>query len=312
MGKPFVFNDETRLNSYGFAVLNSGGCFERFNDNPVMLYDHNTDKLIGRWEGLKVEGTKLMATPVFDDDDAEAKMVKGKVERGFMRGCSMGIRIMNAAMKDIDGKQVPVVTEWELMEASLTAIPSNGLSLRLYSEKGELITTGKEVQLSIDQFIHKFKQMDTTKFSITKDAATALSLSSHELTDGQELSAAIVALSERAKKAETDLLTYLKARAAGLVDTAIKEGRLTADKKEAFLKMAESDYAQAETIISTLPAKQTLSNKLKELNGTSGKANREDWNYLKWAKEDPAGLAKMKIKEPERFEKLRAEYGGKG
>jgi HK97 family phage prohead protease len=308
MEKPFVLNDETRLNSYGFVVMNSGGRFERFNDNPVMLYDHNTDKLIGRWDGLKVEGARLTATPVFDDDDDAAKQVKGKVERGFMRGCSMGIRIMNAAMKDIDGKQVPAVTEWELMEASLTAIPSNGLSLRLYSEKGELIASGKEVQLSIDKFIHKFNQMDTTKFSITKDAATALSLGSHELTDGHELSAAIVALSERAKKAEADLQTYLKARAAGLVDNAIKEGRLTADKKEAFLKMAESDYKQAEDIISALPAKQTLSGKVRELNGTAGTADREDWNYLKWAKEDPKGLAKMRAEEPERFETLRATY----
>lgn len=311
MEKPFVFNDEKRLNSYGFVVLNSGGYFDRFNDNPVMLYDHNTDKLIGRWEGLKVEGAKLTATPVFDDDDADAKLVKGKVERGFMRGCSMGIRIMNAAMRDLDGKQVPTVTEWELMEASLTAIPSNGLSLRLYSDKGELIETGKEVQLSIDQFINKFKQMDTTKFSISKDAATVLSLGSHELTDGQELSAAIMALSARAEKAETELQTFLTARAENLVDTAIKQGRLKADKKESFVKLAKSDFKQAEDLIGAMPAKNTFSEKVKEFNGAGGTPDRESWNYLKWAKEDPAGLAKMKGEDPERFETLRALYSSK-
>jgi HK97 family phage prohead protease len=307
MEKAFVLNDERKENSYGFKVLNSGGRFDRFKDNPVMLHDHDTGKLIGRWDNLKVDGHRLTAEPVFDLEDASSKEIKGKVERGFLKGCSMGIRILNAARVEHEGKEIPAVTDWELMEASITAIPSNGMSLRLYSDQGELLSTGAEVQLSLDKFINK-NPMEKQTISITKEAATVLGLSSPELTDGQALSAAVVSLSARAEKAEGDLNTYLKARAAALVDTAIKEGRLTADKKEAFLKMAESDYKQAADIISALPPKQSMSGRVRELNGTAGTADREDWNYLRWAKEDPAGLAKMKGENPERFEQLRAAY----
>ena len=32
---------------------------------------------------------------------------------------------------------------------------------------------------------------------------------------------------------------------------------------------------------------------------------RKDWTYLKWAKEDPEGLKKMKAEAPEAFEELK-------
>ena len=32
---------------------------------------------------------------------------------------------------------------------------------------------------------------------------------------------------------------------------------------------------------------------------------RKDWTYLKWAKEDPEGLKKMKAEDPEAFEELK-------
>ncbi|MFU8843492.1 MAG: HK97 family phage prohead protease [Bacteroidales bacterium] len=307
MAKPFIFNDESKVNSYGFVVRNAGGKFDRFKENPVMLYDHDTGKLIGRWENLRVEGTRLVAEPVFDTEDTDAKVYEGKVERGFLKGCSMGISIHNAEIINVPGKGlVKAVTEWELMEGTLTPVPSNGNSLLLYSEKGELLKSRADVQLSIDKFINKPEKMD--KISISKDAAKLLNLSSHELENGNELSAAIVELSGRAEKAEKDLKTFITARATNLVDTAIKEGRLSADKKDSFVKLAESDFKQAEDLISAMPGKQTLSGKVREMNGTKGEAGRDDWNYLKWAREDPKGLAKMRSEEPERFEALRASY----
>jgi hypothetical protein len=248
-----------------------------------------------------------MADPVFDVDDTESKHYEGKVERGFLKGCSMGIQILNAEIVDLPGKGlVPVVTDWELMEVSVTPVPSNGNSVHLYSEKGELLSSHTEVQLSIDKFIKKTEQME--KILISKDAAKILKLNSHELTDGTELSAAIMELSAKKEKAETDISTILKGRATALVDNAIKEGRLSADKKDSFVKLAETDFTQAEDLISSMPAKQTLTGKVKEMNGSGGNAGREDWNYLKWTKEDPKGLAKMMKEEPERFETLRATY----
>ena len=59
----YILNDESVVNSHGFVLLNAAGRFERFNANPVMLFNHEADKLIGQMTGLRVEGTKLIGTP---------------------------------------------------------------------------------------------------------------------------------------------------------------------------------------------------------------------------------------------------------
>lgn len=307
MGKTFVLNDETVINSFGFRLLNSGGEFRRFRENPVMLFNHDPDKLIGKWENFRIEGSKILADAVFDTEDQEAQLYEGKVDRGFLKGCSAGIRIINAELIEMpDLGLVPVVDKWELMEASITPVPSNEGSIRLYDKRGMLMAD-TEVRLSIDQIISKSdKRME--KIRLTKEAANVLGLAGHELNDGAELSAAIMELAAAKEQAEKELKTFVKARATALVDNAVKEGRLSADKKDSFLKLAETDYEQAEDLLSAMPAKVTLSGRVKELNGTQGEAGRENWDYLKWVKEDPKGLARMKIDDPERFETLRASY----
>jgi hypothetical protein len=55
-----------------------------------------------------------------------------------------------------------------------------------------------------------------------------------------------------------------------------------------------------------MPAKQTFSDKTKT--GKTASEGRQDWNYLKWAKEDPKGLAKMQKEDPAAFAELKAGY----
>jgi len=45
----------------------------------------------------------------------------------------------------------------------------------------------------------------------------------------------------------------------------------------------------------------TLSGMVQKTNQTAG---RETWDYLKWMKEDPKGLAKIKAENPKEFERL--------
>lgn len=44
----YVLNDESVVNSHGFVLLNSAGRFERYNANPVMLFNHDGANLIGQ------------------------------------------------------------------------------------------------------------------------------------------------------------------------------------------------------------------------------------------------------------------------
>jgi HK97 family phage prohead protease len=301
MEKAFVLNDENKTNSYGFRVKNDGGKFERFKANPVMLYNHKHDDVTGKWDNLKIEGALLLAEPVFDDDENATKIQK-KVEKGFLKGVSMGLQILKAEM-GADG--VPVVTEWELQEASIVSVPSNANSLRLYNQKGELMAT-EEIKLSINEILNINNQTQTKMdvIKLTAEAAKALDVAKEvDITTlnaaVMELVAAKELLQTQKEKAETELKTYLTNQATALVDAAIKEGRLTADKKASFVKLAEADFTQAKDIIDAIPAKRSFSAGIKTIGTYDDKET-----FAELQKGNPKKLAELKANDPERFKEL--------
>ena len=220
----------------------------------------------------------------------------------------MGLHIQDAELKNIPGLGlVPAVTRWELMEASLAPVPSGQTCLRLYNDKGELITSKEAIKLSIDSIIHKNNNNSMDKIMLTAEAATCLKVSKE--IDPTALNSAIMALAASRDEAVTELKKFNETRAKELVDGAIKEGKLTADRRESFEKLAATDFKQAKDLIDTLPAKQTFSDKIK--NPKSVAADRQGWDYLKWAKEDSIGLAKLQRENPTEFAELKAAYKSK-
>ena len=301
----YILNDESVVNSHGFVLLNAAGRFERFNANPVMLFNHEADKLIGQMTGLRVEGTKLIGTPVYDEEDALAAKCKRQGEKGFLKGCSPGIMIYAVELRtNPDGEERITVTDWELCEVSLVSVPSNRNALRLYNAQGEVIPDD-QIRLSIESLLHLNKQDEMDKIILTAEAYAALGLKSNE-ADGKAISAAIMELKARVEKAEKDLNDQHKAQAEALVEQAIKDGRITADKKEQFIKLALADFDMAKTTLEAIPTRESLAGKVTHGTGkaTSTK-DRAEWTYLRWAKEDPEGLKRLKETDPEAFEELK-------
>ncbi len=310
----FIFNDESVVNSYGFMIRNSGGRFDRFRENPVMLDSHDSESVlsvIGRWLNLRIEGSQLIADPEFDVEDPDALKISGKVDRGFVKGTSMGIQIFDAELVDIPGKGfIPVATDWELLEGSPVGVPSNKAALRFYVGDGKILKA-EEVKLSIDNFINKKQIPIMEKITLSAESAKALGLTREP--EVSEFNAAVMELTAKnatllsaKEKAEKELSDHRTAQAKDLVDLAVKEGRITADKSESFQKLAVSDYKQCKDLLDAMPAKQTLSDKI--VTGKKGDASREDWNYMKWLKEDPKGLTAMERDDPEAFKTLKAAY----
>ena len=298
----YILNDESVVNSHGFVLLNAAGRFERFNANPVMLFNHEADKLIGQMTGLRVEGTKLIGTPVYDEEDALAVKCKRQGEKGFLKGCSPGIMIYAVELRtNPDGEERITITDWELCEVSLVSVPSNRNALRLYNAQGEAIPDD-QIRLSIESLLN-INKMD--KIILTAEAYAALGLKSAE-ADGKAISAAIMELKARTEKAEKELEKQRKTQAEALVDLAIREGRITADKKEQFVKLALTDFEMAKTTLEAIPEKETLSGKVTHSTGKAfATKDRAEWTYLKWAKEDPEGLKRLKETDPEAFEELK-------
>jgi hypothetical protein len=81
----FVVHDES-LNTRGFRMLTSGVDLASFRENPVMLLNHSDwDLPIGRWENIRIEGSRILADAAFDEADEAAVKIMRKVERGFFK-----------------------------------------------------------------------------------------------------------------------------------------------------------------------------------------------------------------------------------
>ncbi len=279
--RTFVMCDSSKKNTYGFRIDLTGMDMNRFTSNPVMLYRHNSEDLIGRWENIRIEDGKLKADPVFDMEDEVAKKVSGRVERGFMRGCSVGIIIYD--LKET-GKEI-VATKTELLEASICAIPADAGAVVLYDENRKQLTF-EEVKL-------QFNYNNTKKQNM-------------EEKEKKELEQSIAEKDREIAELKASISETKKMAVVAFLDAAVKDGKITEKEKPAFEKLAAADFDSVKNIIDSRETK--ASGSLRELQAQAGAAipsGRENWTYLEWMKKDSEGLKRMKIENPNEFERLK-------
>ena len=133
MNKTFVVSDES-TNSYGFNVLTDGIDLSRFEKNPIMFYQHDSQKVIGKWENVRKEGNQLLADAVFDTESELGKEVSRKVEQGFLKATSLGISFQRTDLSS-DNK----LSKCLLHEISIVSIGSNHNALKLYNDDSDSI-----------------------------------------------------------------------------------------------------------------------------------------------------------------------------
>ncbi len=299
----FVLNDEKKNNSYGFRVLNAGIDLTRFKKNPVMLDSHwnSNTSVVGRWSNIRIEGSTLVADAEFDSEDADAKKLQGKVDRGYIKSCSMGLSFDRQYMKpNPDGSYT--LSQCELMEASIVAVPANANALKLYSSNGELLSE-QVIKLSLQTLkSDKNSSMENNTFKLSAPALTALGLASADNPDA--VNAAIVEMQSKLNTANQALAALqaeatrkLKADADALVAKAIAEGRLTADVKDSFVQMAVDNYELASKVIGAMPGKQSLAGSVN--NGTSDIKTLDQFQALSLEKQ-----LKFRDENPEAYKAL--------
>ena len=313
----FVVNDETRVNDRGFILLNDGMQAERYNSNPVMLYSHDYRQVIGRWKDLTIKDGKMYLTPEFDEDDPAAKIIKGKVERNFLRGASLGLRPINAEYRTNPetGEECLYVTAWEWMECSICAIPSNAsaLAVQIYDDsrnpvKKEQLSAYLDHVVKLSATVHN-QNPKIMKLNLSAQAIEALGLSAE--AGIEDVERAILNLSANAKKASQALKEFqdarenaLKLSAEKLVDDAIAAGKITADKKDGFVRLAMADLEMAKEALGNMPAKKTYSSAISPVGLSGIPAERKNWTATDWMQKDMSGLMKLKAEMPEEYNRL--------
>jgi HK97 family phage prohead protease len=301
----FILNDETIVNSYGFALSNAGMKAERFKANPVLLYGHDYNKLFGRWSNLAVVDGKIIAEAEFDSEDAEALKAESKVKNGFLKGCSVGIIINEMVALTVDGKLIPVATDWELMEASVVPVPSNAGSVRLYS-KEMLALNADEIQLNVKELLKNIKSQKM-EFKISEAALAALGLTAQATAEA--VSAAILALDTKQKDAAATLLAAKQAAAEALVADAVAKDATLAAQKDSLVAFALQNYEAAKVMLQKPTMAEAPTVTLAGMvTNNSAVADTASWDFAKWQKEKPKELAAIRVSENAKYEALRAAY----
>lgn len=310
------------LNCYGSRVLTSGIDLTQYQKNPVLLWMHRRsyngkDMPIGRMENLRIDGDRLIGTPVFDENDEFAKQIASKWENGFLRMASAGIEIVetsDAPEHLLQGQTRATITRCKLEEVSIVDIGGNDEALQLYGTDGKLMTlvSGEDcdhLPLLLDKK-HAEGTAPEASFnnqnnnnSMNKEILQLLGLT--ETASEQEAVNALRLLKEKADKAESLQLASINA----LVDGAVADKRITADKKEHFVTLGKTSGIEA--LRTTLELMQPQRKPTEVIHQTTDQpAGGEHKTYAKLSDVPASEIPSLKESNPTEYARLyRAEYG---
>jgi HK97 family phage prohead protease len=297
--KKFKVSDET-INSKGIIVRTAGIKIDRFLKNPVMLNFHDKKEVYGRWDELEKIGAEMFAKPVFDLEDPEAAKTAGKVERGFMKGCSLGIKPIEFHYDEkLDAIDCTVS---ELREISICSIPSNENSLTLYDDDG--LELSEEGLLKLKDNL-KPKNIQTMKNLALMAKVLNLAADTSEdeiLLAVQRMGEQNTALQTKVTKMETAAKEMEQQKIINLVDGAIKENKILVGEKDDYLKLATADYDTTKKLLDAKTPHVSIGSKLGEKKDAD--KTRADWTFDDYSKKDPDALAEMRQNNKDEFERL--------
>jgi HK97 family phage prohead protease len=133
-----ALNEETRrvrlvittetVDRDGDVVVSSGALLDSYRQNPIVLYSHMPVFPVGNCTELLVKDRSIEAEVEFfsADESPLADRLYRLYSRGKMRGVSVGFIPREVSTDPIlDGQKGRTYLQWELLEFSLVAIPSN-------------------------------------------------------------------------------------------------------------------------------------------------------------------------------------------
>lgn len=302
-----ISNDS--LNSYGTRVLTSGMNVEQYCRNPVLLYQHERGQVIGYVKDLKVENDEVTGELMFDCASELSERCKKQYEFGSLRMVSVGIDILELSEDKqhlVQGQTCPTVIKSKLFEVSLVDIGANDDAIVLQKD-GKRITLGKDGECPLPLLNNNNNQNQNQM----DQKQIALQLGLPETADDAAITAAIDGL--KAAKTQNDDLkkvteTLELERITGAVDAAIKEKRLSADKKNQFVELGKKvGFEELQNVLAVM----TPQTKLSAIIGHQGGAPTGSPATYARLREVPADkILELREKDVSEYKRLfKAEYG---
>lgn len=324
MAKTYTFkiHDES-VNTYGFRMLTSGANLEEYRKNPVVLYNHDDWQApIGRAEQVYVRDGAIYADILFDEADPRAAEIAGKVERGFLRMASVGAwppeESTDDATAKLPGQTGPTVTRWTLREVSVCPIGANHNALAMYDR-----ASGRRIDLSDHPLSDIINPQKHTNMSLLTQLLKLSDQASEQAVADEvrrlvalrdQLQGQVTALQTENEKLRQRVEGYekteretLRAQAVALVDAAVKDGRLDASGREAWLADFDRDHANAAARLASIAPRTPIAPQVIPHAGKPGAVELRDMTMAEILKADR--LKELKADHELYRQKFREAYG---
>lgn len=242
MGKRIVISDES-VNCYGTWISTAGMDISQYEKNPVLLWMHWRGVIIGCIKDIKKEGDRVTGEPWFDEVREESKQAKAQWEKGTLRMASAGVDIIEVSEAPEyvkPGQYRATITKSKLTEVSMVDIGGNDNALPLM-----LNIQGKELKLAAGEESEYLPLLinNTQKSDEQMDfKAIALKLGLPETaTENEILSTVEVLLGYKTanEQLRKDKEQMQLAGITAVVDSAISERRIMAEKKNHFVELGK-------------------------------------------------------------------------
>ena len=214
------------------------GGLKNFENNPIILFNHNYDKPIGKAVGLRVteNGLELEAKISKSAPEGVAELIK----EGILGAFSVGFRVKDADyIKETDGL---MIKDAELFEVSVVSVPCNQAATFSLSKSFDSVSEYEEYKKT---FIDN-NSVNLASQSLAEDEVKASNAASDAPDEVEKSTEQETNMSDLNKTNEIDLEAFAKKVAA---DTAAQIAMKQAEEKsvaEKAAKKAEAEKAAVE------------------------------------------------------------------
>jgi len=279
----FVYSTEDVIDRKDFKLIVStdGIQLTDYIDNPIVLWNHSTDNVIGISEDLVKENSQLIGSVKFASDDY-SKDIQTKVKDNIVKKCSIGLDVVSYEDVTTANDLVPVfkITNSIMREISIVPLPankkatkinsqslsSNNVDILLYKDNKQITketfmqTDSVAIKLESNDVTINFEakciELETLNLSLT-DSITELnkSIENSNLIN-EDLKAKIAKLEVELSQKTEEVVTIKKENELKEInlylDNAIAEGKITPDSKEEFMKI---EFSVIKSLVEKLPIK---------------------------------------------------------
>jgi HK97 family phage prohead protease/HK97 family phage major capsid protein len=143
LGMEFVLSDESP-DRMGDVIMANGWDLANFTKNPIALFNHNPDFIIGAWENVRIDKRELRGHLKLAPKGASPRLdeIRALIDAGILKASSVGFRPAGSApRKSAEGSYLgQTFTKQELVEVSVVSVPANANALAVAKS---LMTSGK-------------------------------------------------------------------------------------------------------------------------------------------------------------------------